>query len=289
MRITINEVSGGHNKLSKDDFIKNAQLAHQNPDGTPKYDYSKIIFNGDCVENIICPEHGPFKVKRTLHVRENRGKCPKENKRKETKHNDNELKDVASKVGSTAEFKIKYNSEYNATIKRGYDFYAKITKHFKGVKTIGEEIVNAILSELGMKKGVDYLYNKKVSECKNKEGCPLKPDFQLLNYIGGEFWVEYDGEQHFEPVNRFGGEEKFIRTIEHDIRKNNYCNVNGIKMIRISYKTKKYEEIKDEIIRGLAGNQTIYLSKNYPELGWNDPRLKYDPEMKYLYSNEKNN
>lgn len=278
MRITINEVSGGHNKLSKDDFIKNAQLAHQNPDGTPKYDYSKIIFNGDYVENIICPEHGPFKVKRTLHVRKNRGKCPEENYRKKTKHNDNELKDAASKVDSTAEFKIKYNSEYNAAIKRGYDFYKDITKHFKEIKTIGEKNISDILEMMDL----DFIAEKSFEGCLGDNCGRLRFDFYLPEY---KTCIEYDGDLHFKPSKHHdkGDTEKFLKRIRYDKLKNEYCVKNNIKLIRISYKTKKIEDIFEEIKKGLESNDPIYLSKDYPKLGW------YDPEMNYLYDDEKYN
>lgn len=47
--------------------------------------------------------------------------------------------------------------------------------------------------------------------------------------------IEYDGEQHFHPVDYFGGEEKFKLQQERDQKKNNYCKENNIKLIRISY------------------------------------------------------
>jgi hypothetical protein len=47
--------------------------------------------------------------------------------------------------------------------------------------------------------------------------------------------LEYDGKQHFEPVDFFGGEEKFkIQKINDNI-KNKYCKLYHIKLVRVSY------------------------------------------------------
>lgn len=52
--------------------------------------------------------------------------------------------------------------------------------------------------------------------------------------------VEYDGEQHFQPI-RFGGksqqsaEKEFQKRIKNDNIKNTYCKNNEIKLIRIPY------------------------------------------------------
>lgn len=47
--------------------------------------------------------------------------------------------------------------------------------------------------------------------------------------------IEFDGIQHFEPVEYFGGEKTFLRTIECDKIKNEYCSKNNIRLIRIKY------------------------------------------------------
>ena len=47
--------------------------------------------------------------------------------------------------------------------------------------------------------------------------------------------IEYDGEQHFRPVEIFGGEEKYKIQIERDERKNKYCKEHNIPLLRIPY------------------------------------------------------
>ena len=63
--------------------------------------------------------------------------------------------------------------------------------------------------------------------------------------------IEYDGEQHFRPVSRFGGEEGFEKLRQRDELKNQYSKKNGIKLIRIPY-TMKNVEIEPYILKELG-------------------------------------
>ena len=47
--------------------------------------------------------------------------------------------------------------------------------------------------------------------------------------------VEYQGEQHFRPVEAFGGEEGFLRTVERDRLKAQLSEINGITIEYIRY------------------------------------------------------
>ncbi len=57
--------------------------------------------------------------------------------------------------------------------------------------------------------------------------------------------IEYDGEQHYKPVERFGGEETYKRQVILDGIKNAFCDKSNIKMIRIPYTIKKPKDIQD--------------------------------------------
>ena len=68
--------------------------------------------------------------------------------------------------------------------------------------------------------------------------------------------LEYDGEQHFKPIEHFGGEEKFLIQQQRDKNKNDYCKNNNIHLERIPYTDYKqinigyllniFPELKDE-------------------------------------------
>jgi hypothetical protein len=57
--------------------------------------------------------------------------------------------------------------------------------------------------------------------------------------------IEYDGEQHYRPVERFGGEETYKRQVILDSIKNVFCNKSNIKMIRIPYTIKKPKDVQE--------------------------------------------
>lgn len=63
----------------------------------------------------------------------------------------------------------------------------------------------------------------------------LKFDFAIFRENTLICVIEFDGRQHFEPVDLFGGEQSFKSTILRDGIKNNYCEKNKIPIIRIPY------------------------------------------------------
>lgn len=61
-------------------------------------------------------------------------------------------------------------------------------------------------------------------------------DFALFDEKGIFCFIEFDGEQHFMPIEEFGGKKEFIKRQELDKIKSNWCKENNYKLIRISYK-----------------------------------------------------
>lgn len=94
---------------------------------------------------------------------------------------------------------------------------------------------------LPFKKIFNFLNNNKIkfktevcfSDCVFESN--LRFDFQIFKDDGEFILLEYDGRQHFEPVDYFGGEEDFKLRVKRDKFKNLYCKEKGIKLIRIPY------------------------------------------------------
>ena len=57
--------------------------------------------------------------------------------------------------------------------------------------------------------------------------------------------IEYQGKQHFEPIDFFGGEVGFERVKIRDAEKLRLSNDNGVKLVYINY----WEEVSEELIR----------------------------------------
>lgn len=81
---------------------------------------------------------------------------------------------------------------------------------------------------------IKFIYQYSFDNCKNKHKLPF--DFAILNDREDVVMlIEYDGRQHFEAIEFWGGEEEFERIKLCDKIKDNYCIDNNIKLIRIPY------------------------------------------------------
>lgn len=76
-------------------------------------------------------------------------------------------------------------------------------------------------------------------------GYPLRFDFAILNSFKKPILlIEYQGEQHYRPVEYFGGEKRFLKAKENDEIKRIYCKNKNIPLICIPYT--HYDELKIE-------------------------------------------
>jgi hypothetical protein len=73
--------------------------------------------------------------------------------------------------------------------------------------------------------------------------------------------IEFDGRQHYEPIEFFGGEEKYISRKKNDQIKTNYCLKNNISLLRIPYWD--YDNIETILEEKLTELGLIHMSKDY--------------------------
>ena len=99
----------------------------------------------------------------------------------------------------------------------------------------GERKIRTILKKLK----INYIMQKKFSDCKNKRELPF--DFYLPDF---NICIEYDGIQHFKSIEYFGGINGFEQTVNNDKIKTNYCKENNIQLIRIKYNENIEEKFK---------------------------------------------
>lgn len=90
----------------------------------------------------------------------------------------------------------------------------------------GEKEIFDYLSKMNIYFIPQYTFN----DCRNKKLLPF--DFYLPEY---NLCIEYDGIQHFEPIEYFGGSDSFERRQYNDTVKNNYCLLHNILLLRIRY------------------------------------------------------
>lgn len=108
------------------------------------------------------------------------------------------------------------------------------------IQSSGEEYISGLLKEFNVNFEPQYIFK----DCKYKY--VLKFDFAILYNKDVIGIIEYDGKQHFEPIDFFGGIDGFKNTQIRDEIKNNYCKEHNIPMLRIPY-TMSIEVIKNVI------------------------------------------
>ena len=95
------------------------------------------------------------------------------------------------------------------------------------------------VSEFLSNNNIDFIKQYKFDDCKNKLKLPY--DFFLPKF---NTCIEFNGLQHYFPVNFFGGEERFKNQLKLDKIKRDYCFTNNIKLIVISYKDNIEDKLK---------------------------------------------
>jgi len=200
------------------------------------YDYSLVNFiNNNKKIKIICPVHGIFEQTPSNHIFLKHG-CPKCSKNSPTNQEyinncniiHNNFYNYSLVNYKNAHTKIKIICPIHGVFEQ-YP-YAHLNKKqgcpYCSNKSKGEKNIQNLLN----KYKINYHQQYKFNNCKNIYR--LKFDFYLPEY---NTCIEYDGKQHFQSIEIFGGKKRFIHQQKCDQIKNEYCKNNDIKLLRIKY------------------------------------------------------
>lgn len=210
--------------MTTESFIKRAREIHGD-----KYDYSKVVYvNNHTKVCIICPKHGEFWQFPNNHINQKQG-CPKccSNPKNTTQTFIEKSREVHGSIYDYSKVIYKNNTTPVCIICPEHgEFWQKPMNHLAGCGC----------PECGLSKSVQEtkLYNV-LSEQYNCER-HYKNDIlgrQHIDIYLKDFniAVEYQGEQHFRPVEKWGGEESFRKQTERDKAKNRICEENGILLL----------------------------------------------------------
>ena len=120
----------------------------------------------------------------------------------------------------------------------------------------GEEEIAKILTDNQIQFITQYRFDDFVAEYNN---IPYRFDFAIFINNQLSYIIEFDGEQHFyyqESGSSWNTKESHERTVELDIKKNNYCKEHNIPLIRIPYTMRGKITINDLVVE-----TTKYLVK----------------------------
>ena len=126
-------------------------------------------------------------------------------------------------------------------------FFQRPEHHINGhgcpkcMSSKGENIVRSFLQV----NNIVFEEQKKFDDCKNINLLPFDFFLPKLNLI-----IEYDGEQHYKPIEMYGGIKGFEKRKINDNIKNEFCKINNIKLIRIRYDENINEVLTNTILKG---------------------------------------
>ena len=233
-------------KLTQDEFINKCHKLHGN-----KFDYSKTIYvNYRTKVTITCRKHGDFLLRPDNHIRQGQGcwNCFLD-KHKLTELSPERLENLKKIHNNKYEYK-------DLSVTKGFiniicpnhgDFTQYLYFHEYGhgcsecnSTSRGEDRIKSFLES----HNIQFKRNYEFEDCKRVKR--LRFDFYLPEM---NMCIEYDGEHHFEENEYFGeGNLDYIR--ENDRIKNEFCQLNDIKMIRIPfYDYENIETILEDLNR----------------------------------------
>ena len=223
----------------------------------PNISFEKSVYQGKRKDIVVtCSIHGDYITKAEILLKGNGcKKCASEklkiNRIKSTSDFIQESKNIHGElydynyVNYTGAFnKVNIICKFHSKM-----FYQTPSIHLRGSgcplcnTSKGEEFIRNILNNIGInfttqKTFDDLIYQRK-----------LKFDFYLTEYNA---CIEYDGEQHFREFNKYwGGTEGFQNRIRKDTLKNKYCELNGIKLLRIRFDNLNIEDTVINFINDL--------------------------------------
>jgi len=228
---------------TNDEFIEKCNLVHNN-----KYDYSLTKYiNSHTKVKIICPEHGTFSQNSSSHLKGIGCQMCYVDSRT---HNNEIFIEKSKEIhGDRYDYSlIEYVNSYTKVkiicpIHGVFEQEPHI--HLRGFgcssckSSTGENKIKLFLEN----NNIEYIYQHIYDDCKDQRHLPF--DFYLPKY---NICIEFDGLQHFKPIEYFGGKKTFNITKNHDNIKNKYCEDNNIKLLRIKYNEKIEEKLKNVII-----------------------------------------
>lgn len=158
----------------------------------------------------------------------------------------NEYTVIGEYVNAHTKILIKHNE-------CGHKYYVKPSKFLSGRRcpkckySKGEEKIYKYLKNNKIKFKSQYTFE----DCRNKYLLPF--DFAILDKYGNvKILIEYQGEQHYKPIDYFGGRRGFEYRIKNDNIKRDYCKINKIKLLEIPYW--KFDNIENILSKYLGGD-----------------------------------
>jgi len=216
-----------NDRLSTEDFVRQAREIHGD-----FYDYSQVEYKtADSLITIVCPTHGSFRQKPRVHSGGSgckqcyldRNRSNKEEFIKQAREVHGDRYDYRKVVYHTNKDKVEILCDEHGV------FWVTPNGHTSSnagcprcKESKGETRVRVFLE----KHGINYVQEYKLPTHR------YRYDFFLVDH---GILIEYQGQQHFMPVELFGGKKYFKETYRNDIVKKTLAQKHGYPLLTIGY------------------------------------------------------
>jgi hypothetical protein len=238
-------------KMDIHSFIIKSNIIHKS-----RYDYSKVVFIDRITPvEIICKIHGSFFQTPKNHLSHTSGhgcsKCKADSTKNRFSMMSDEFENRANKIHnnyySYPEKYINIEKPLKIICPLHGEFYQRPNNHLKGHGCAEckqykcEKITGKIIEELF---GIKPTHNHIIRLSNRKR---LYIDY-FFNVKGVDYAVEYNGLQHYQPVEFFGGLKGHKEAVRRDKIKEEWCKNNNTRLITIDGRLyNDYESIKQYI------------------------------------------
>lgn len=214
--------------LNQGNFLLKAKEKHGD-----RYDYSLVRFKNGSTSVLIGYNGIYYTQKPYHHLSGARPENLKLAVRKTTKKFINEGQKVHDfKYSYHKTEYIKNQIKVIITCPIHGDFTQNPLSHIqgRGCPNCGESQGEKSIAKYLDKNNISYYRQHKFTDCKNIFELPF--DFYIPSI---RTLIEFDGKQHYEPSEFFGGLDAFKKLQLNDKIKNDYCEDNYIELVRIKY------------------------------------------------------
>ena len=170
-----------------------------------------------------------------------------------TKNGNLKPADITSSSGKKAWWLLPYDDKM---AKRHFDFEWQATIYNRNNGTgcpyltiyKGEEYIKQYLQ----KNNIAFIPQQKFPDLIGTGGGQLSYDFSIPSVEKyGLILIEYNGIQHYESSDFFGGDEQLKKQKEHDRLKKEYAKKHGYKLIIVKYTYDTYENVAEYLEKEL--------------------------------------
>lgn len=224
---------------TQDQFIQKCKEVHGD-----KYLYNKTKYTKSHDKVIItCKKHGDFEQKAYLHLQGNG--CPLCNGgvKLNTQQFINKAKEIHGELYDYSKVNyVDHKTKVKIICKKHGEFLCRPNDHLSKKsgcpicsKSHGEQIVEQFLNKLNVSFQTQYPID---IDSDIRANGKTYIDFYLPKY---NLFIEYNGVQHYKPVQHFGGILKFNQQQLRDNYVKSYCESKNIRLLEISYKLSEIE------------------------------------------------